>query len=406
MILGGGRSRRGALILLAVCVIYFIENFLRSAPSALSPVLVEELKLSGAMAGLLMSSYSFLYALMQVPSGVLSVGLGSRRTILGFMAFSVVGVFLFYLGRSWEVLIAAQLLIGLGFSVFYINAVNIVSRWFSAERRASAVGVLSATSGLGNFSAYLGFPLFIAIAGEWRMLYLCSGLLLLASYFMSFIILKDSPSSAREVEVARRPVAEVLMDVVRNRRIYALLAGYVLASFSWVFLSWLPKLLVDTRGLSYLEAGLISSVVNFAGIPGCMLIGLISDRLRRRKLPLAILSASYTVLLGLFLILPVQTPLVPLGVVATAIGFSVSLWALPFSMVSEMLSPERAGMGLGLMNGVGMLSLTLLSPVYGFLVDLSGSYLVSNAMIMLGGVGMTLVFALFAHETYGGVERT
>jgi cyanate permease len=196
------------------------------------------------------------------------------------------------------------------------------------------------------------------------------------------------------------------MDVVRNRRIYALLAGYVLASFSWVFLSWLPKLLVDTRGLSYLEAGLISSVVNFAGIPGCMLIGLISDRLRRRKLPLAILSASYTVLLGLFLILPVQTPLVPLGVVATAIGFSVSLWALPFSMVSEMLSPERAGMGLGLMNGVGMLSLTLLSPVYGFLVDLSGSYLVSNAMIMLGGVGMTLVFALFAHETYGGVERT
>lgn len=133
-------GKYGLLILSTVCVTYFIENFLRSAPSALLPVLIDEFGLTHGVAGLLVSSFSLLYAFMQVPSGILSIALGPRRTIISFTVFSVAGVFAFYLGSRFEVLLLAQMLIGLGFSVFYINAINIVTRWFPREKRASAIG--------------------------------------------------------------------------------------------------------------------------------------------------------------------------------------------------------------------------------------------------------------------------
>ena len=94
-----GRGHYSLLILVAVFLTYFIENFLRSAPSALSPILIEELGLTYGAAGILISSCLFLYAFMQLPSGILSDALGPRRTIVGFTAFTILGALLFFLAR-------------------------------------------------------------------------------------------------------------------------------------------------------------------------------------------------------------------------------------------------------------------------------------------------------------------
>jgi predicted MFS family arabinose efflux permease len=93
-------GRWGLLILAAVSLTYFTENFLRSAPSALTPVLMDELGLTYAMAGLLISSYFFLYAVMQLPAGILSDRFGPTRTIIGFTVFTVLGALLFYISSS------------------------------------------------------------------------------------------------------------------------------------------------------------------------------------------------------------------------------------------------------------------------------------------------------------------
>ena len=397
-------SRYELVILASICVNYFMENFLRAAPSALTPVLIEEFGLTHGVAGLLISSYSLLYAVMQIPGGILSDTLGPRRTIIGFTLFSVVGGFLFYLGSWVEMLVVAQMLIGLGFSVLYINAVKLISNWFPPRRQATAIGILSAALGIGSFTAYIGFPLSSSLAGGWRTLYFYCCVLLVVNLVANFFILRDSPSSTAELKSGS--IGLTLIDVLRDWRLYPLLIGYILAGFSWVFASWLPQFLMDARGFSYIEAGLVSSAGTLAGIPGCILIGVISDRLRRRKLPLVAFSAAYTCLLALFLSLPRQAPLTVFLMVTAARGFTVSLWVLLFSMVPETLPPDKAGIGLGVLNSVGTLGFTLLAPIYGALVDTSGGYLPSNTVILVGGVLMTAVFALFTRETYRGVEET
>lgn len=226
-------------------------------------------------------------------------------------------------------------------------------------------------------------------------------MLLVVNFVMNFVILRDSPERKKQERTGDdASIGGSLIQVLRNRAVYPFVVGYVLACFSWVFISWTPKFLMDTRGLTYLGVGLVSSAATLAGIPGCIIIGLVSDRLRRRRLPLVAFSAAYTGVLSLFLTVPGWLPEIGFILIAIALGFSTSLWVLLFSMVPEVLPPRLAGIGLGLMNGLGTLGFSIVAPVYGALVDSTGGYVLSNSMILLGAAVMTIVIIVFTRETY------
>ena len=401
-----GEKRKYAWVILAVVILaYFTENFLRSAPSALSPILIEELGLSYGMAGVLFSSYFFLYALMQVPSGILSGVLGPRRTIVTFTLITVVGTLLFYVSHDFWTLILAQLLIGFGSSVFYINAVRLTSEWFPPEKRASALGFLRAATGLGNFASYIGFPLAITLIGGWRPLYLYSGILMTVAFAANVLFLKENPEAENnDREKSGAPLMALVKAAFMDRRVYPFIAGFVLMSFTWVLMTWLPQFLIDTRGLSYMDVGIVSSAGNIMGIPGCILIALISDRLRKRKLPLVAFSALSALFVALLLLSGPGTPIVVYAVLVGGIGFCQSIWVLFFPMIGETLPHETSGIAQGLVNGIGTLGFSFMSPIYGALVDATGGYGPSNTIVLAVSVLTTLMFVFFTTETYGGAN--
>jgi predicted MFS family arabinose efflux permease len=401
----GERGRYAVVILAVLILTYFTENFLRSAPSALSPILIEELGLSYGMMGILFSSYFFLYALMQVPSGILSGVLGPRRTIVTFTLITVVGTLLFYVARDFRLLILAQLIIGFGSSVFYINAVRLTSEWFPPEKRVSAIGLLSASSGLGNFAAYMGFPLAITFIGGWRPLFLYCGVLMVASFVAIVIFLKENPDAENNNRGnGGAPLMSLVKAAFMDRRIYPFIAGFVFMSFTWVLLTWLPQFLIDTRGLTYMDVGIISSAGTIMGIPGCILIALISDRLKKRKLPLVAFSALSALFVALLLVVGPGTPVIVYAVLVGGIGFCQSIWVLFFPMIGETLPHETSGIAQGLVNGIGTLGFSIMSPIYGALVDATGGYGPSNTIVIAVSMLTTLMFVFFTTETYGGTN--
>jgi nitrate/nitrite transporter NarK len=107
------------------------------------------------------------------------------------------------------------------------------------------------------------------------------------------------------------------------------------------------------------------------------------------------------VLLFIFLGLPGGLPLAVYLAVSFGLTFMVSFWVLFFSMVPETLPPDRVGIGLGLVNGLGTIGFSVVAPVYGVLVDATGGYGASSMVLLGGAVAMTLIFALFLKECYG-----
>lgn len=320
------KSRYYALILLpTISITYFVENFLRSAAGALTPLLIEELNISHGSMGLLISAYFFIYCVMQVPSGILSDRLGARKTILFFTVLTIVGIFLFWWSKSYEFLFVAQFLIGIGSSTFYINAVKLVSAWFPANRKATAIGILSASSGLGNFISYMGFPIAVERMGGWRTLYLWMSALLVINWVMNIFLLKDKGDiQVYASRPDRSPILKSIVDTLKDRRLYPFFAGYMLSTIAWVFMSWMPQFLIDVRGLTYLQVGQIASLGTIAGILGCILVSAISDRLNKRKAPLLGFSILASALLIVFLNLPSSTPVYMFSALNFMMGFAYS----------------------------------------------------------------------------------
>ncbi|OGD45257.1 hypothetical protein A3K69_04555 [Candidatus Bathyarchaeota archaeon RBG_16_57_9] len=386
-------------ILAALSVTYFAENFIRSAATALAPILIRDLGLSYGAMGLLSTALLLFYSLMQVPSGALSGSLGPRRTILGFTALTLAGVAVFYIGSSYLQLFAAQLLIGLGCSVFYLNAVILVSAWLPQARRATGIGVLSAVFNLGNFAAYLGFPLAVERTGGWRWLVLAVGGLLALGWALNYIVLRDDSGGAgRPAPMGFRAGFRRLLS---DPRVYPFAVGYTLRNAVFVFANWLPQYLMDAKGLTYLEAGQVASMGTLAGIPGCILVAALSDRLHSRKRPLLLFSVLTLVLLTAVVLTPPGTPIAVLYTLIFLFSASNSYWVLYFSMVPETLPRETASLGLGLVNMGGTVSIGLVTPIYGALVDATGGYGASNALLIGAAAAVPLIYHRFMGESYG-----
>jgi len=77
---------------------------------------------------------------------------------------------------------------------------------------------------------------------------------------------------------------------------------------------------------------------------------------------------------------------------------------LPIARVPKVLPPELSGIGMGTINAVCTLGISVLSPVYGGLVDITGGYMASNLLMLLGAL-LVPVLMLRVKDLYGGLEK-
>jgi len=392
-------------ILAAICLTYFVESFLRSAASALAPLLIVELGISRGAMGLLITGYFLIYGVMQLPAGVLADVLGPRRSILWFTALTCVGSLLFWLSYRYELLLAAQVIIGVGTSVFYINAVTLVTRWFPPEKKATAIGVLSASMGIGSFASYMGFPLSTTLWGSWRELYLGMLVVLLANWAINIFILRDSPQPIALAKRERRNIIGSFRETLADKRFQPMLFTYILLAFNYVLISWGSQFFIEAKKLVYVEAGLVTSLGTVAGFLGCLVMGVISDRLSKRRLPLVVFFGLYLVSLIALVFVPAGLSVAVYAGLWALMGVGTSVWVLFFSMVGEVLPARKANIGLGLLNGFSIIFSSSMTPLYGSIVDQTGSFFIPN-LISIGFAALTFTILLLGtRETYGNIIK-
>jgi len=388
-------------IFFTIFITYFVENFLRTTASALTPVLIQELGITRGAMGFLITGYFLIYGIMQFPAGALTDILGPRKSIIWFTAFTIFGGALFWVSYKYELLFAAQFIMGVGTSVFYVNAITLVTRWFPSNRKATAVGILSACSGLGAFTSYLGFPLSIVIWGNWRILYLGMLGVLSINWLMNYVFIKDSPLEVTPKSKPRGNIIVAYIQTLKDKRLYPLFFGYIMMGLNFVLFQWANQYLIEAKQLTYVQAGLVTSLGTVAGFIGCIALGVLSDKLKRRRLPVIAFIGVYTVLLGCLVVLPGGLPVFVYAGIWGSMSLCGSTWVLFPSMVGEVVSSGKASMGFGTMNGLMMIISSLSTPIYGSLVDATGSFFVPT-MISLGvSVFDFIILFLFLRETYG-----
>lgn len=400
------KQRRVALTIFGtICVTYFVENFLRTTASALTPVLIQELGITRGAMGLLITGYFLVYGVMQFPAGALTDILGPRRSIIWFTALTILGCALFWVSYRYELLFVAQFIMGVGTSVFYLNALILVTRWVTPNRKATAVGILSATTGIGAFTSYLGFPLSIEILGSWRPLYLGMLIILAINWLMNYTFIKDSPLDSPPKTKPRGSIIEAYKQTLGDRRIYPLFFGYIMVGLNFILFQWANQYLMEAKQLTYVQSGMVTSLGTVAGFLGCIALGALSDRIKQRRLPVIVFLGVYTALLVCMIMLPGGLPVVIYALVWGSMCLSNSTWVLFPSMVGEVVPQQKANMGFGVMNGLMMIISSISTPIYGSLVDVTGSFLIPTIISLGFSVFSFIVLSIFLRESYGNVVK-
>jgi nitrate/nitrite transporter NarK len=356
-----------------------------------------EFGLSYSEAGLVMSIGLLPYALMQVPSGLLSDRWGPRRILLLFLAIAIVGNVAFMVAGGYPAILTSQIIIGFGSSVVFICAVKIIEAWLPSESLGRNLGVLSAASSLGSFIAYSGLPLLHSTFKSWRPAYMGLTLAMVGALALIALLVRDKPKAE---EKKNRRSLEVLRSVASNRVLLPLFVGYFISGFNWCFWSWMPKFLVDTKGFSYVDAGFVASISTATSIVGCVIVGAVSDRLRKRKLPLAVFAAMDSFMLALIILLPSSTTVPAFFVSCAILGITSTMWVLPYAMVAETLPRSLSGVGLGLLNFLGYVGSIVMTPIFGSLIDRTGSYALSNQLVVAISIIVFFVYSAFVKDTY------
>jgi sugar phosphate permease len=290
------RLARAQWIALTLLVLAGFVNFLdRSTLAIANQTISQELSFSPIEMGLLLSVFSWAYAVMQLPVGGLLDRLGARLTLgIGICLWSVAQATLGLLS-SLQAMILARIGLGIGEAPQFPAGAKVVSEWFSMKERGLPSGIFNLSSSLGPAIAQPILTALLLVLG-WRHMFLSMGLLGIVVAVLWYLtyrnrnevsLTKDEQDYLNEG--IKREDREGQLSFAEWRGLFrlpitwGLVFGYIgiIYMFS-LYLAWLPAYLERTHHLSLTHAGWIASVPFLAGAIGVIFGGVLVDRLIRQ----------------------------------------------------------------------------------------------------------------------------
>lgn len=379
---------------LALLVLTGVLNYLdRSALSVTNGAIRAEMGLSLGQMGLLLSAFSWSYALAQLPVGGVIDRYRPRAVLTAGVVVWSVAQALCGLVHNFTQFIWARILLGVGESPQYPTAARVVSDWFPVNKRGLPTGVFNAASPLGTALAPPLLSLML-VASNWRAVFVILGvaglgvaLVWWAAYRNpSQVTLSEDDRAVIAGASADKPAATTGFAAWRGLFRHATTWGMILGFFgsvylNWLYLTWLPNYLQMERGMDTIHSGFAAFVPFFCGFIGCLVSGYLSDVLvritgsavnGRKYLAVAAMlgMAAFTVPAAL-----VQSNAVALGCISVVIFLanvaSVASWALV-----SAVAPQGQVASLGaLQNFGGFIGGALAPIVTGYIVQATGSFI-------------------------------
>ncbi|HVV23763.1 MAG TPA: MFS transporter, partial [Pseudonocardiaceae bacterium] len=368
-----------------------------------------DLHLSHTQLGLALSAFSIPYAFFQIFGGILSDRFGPRKVLTVVGLLWAVATVCTGLSIGLITLFAARLGLGFGEGASFPTATNAMAKWLPQDRKAFGQGITHAFARVGNAIAPVVVAALIT-AVNWRFSFLLLGALSLVWGVVWLRYYRDRP--ADHPKITEQELGELTTNQRKDARppipwrslitriLPVTFVDFCYGWMLWVYLTWIPSFFHDSYGLNLDKFALFSALVLVAGVFGDMAGGMVSDALLRRtgSLKIARRAVLVTGLLGSFAFI-VPTLLVHQLVVTTiclAMAFFLLeltnpvLWSMPMDM-----APNHAGTAGGLMNtGFGVAG--IVSPlVFGYLIDVTGQWVVSFGvsalLLLIGGLASMLV---------------
>ena len=373
-----------------------------------------ELGLSEFQFGLLVATPILTGSVTRLFLGVWTEKYGGRLVFTAQMLLTAAATWLLTFASTYTMYLIAALGIGLAGGSFIIG-VAYVSRWYGAGRQGTALGIF----GAGNVGAAVTkfVAPFIMVAYGWQGVADVWAAALAVMAIAFFVFAKDDPALvARRKSGARAPGMAEQFAPLANLQVWRFSLYYFFVFGAFVALAlWMPHYLVEVYGLDIRVAGTAAASFSLAASLFRAYGGHLSDRVGARTV--MYWSFGFSLVLLLMLSYPAtdyviqgkngpiafstQLDVWPFVIILFALGFFMSLGKAAVFKHIPVYYPENVGSVGGLVGMIGGLGGFILPIAFGALLDLTGIYTSSFALLF----GIVAVSLIWMHMSVRAMER-
>ena len=392
-------------ILALISISHIVGGTAQYGINTLAPFYKDELGLSHAQVGLFFSAFYLAMAGSSFGAGWLADRLGVRRTTLrGHLSLGVCTAAA-ALAPSFLWALGCFFLAGLGYSFLNPASTKGVMAWFDREERATAMGIKQTGVPAGGVLTAMLAPQLVLMVG-WRGALATLGVINFLFGFLFSFFWRDPPDEramalAQSAPVSERPGALNIWSIVP---ISCGTAVYLVGQLSLI--TYVPLYLKDTMGFSAYRASQALALTQAGAMIGRVGWGIASDRLfgGRRKIVLILIGLLSAVLIAFLSFMTQRSSLYLLLMILFLAGIClVGYQGVSYALIGELAGKAKTGTALGMMITINAAAATLGTPLFGYIVDRTGSYVIAwQALTGMLGLGVVGLATLLREPRRGG----
>jgi MFS transporter, ACS family, D-galactonate transporter len=362
--------------------------------------------------GYLLSAYSWSYAAMQVPSGVLLDRFGIR--LVGCISTLIWSLACFGSALSTGVasFFASRLLLGVGEGPTFPGCSKAIGYWFPSRERSLATAMFDGAAKLGPA---IGVPLIglLLVHFGWRWSFAATGIISFVFFLFFFWVYRnpgDDPGlTAAEREfirvgganpegMTRKSGGASIGYLLGQRKVAGLVLGY--ASYNYTFyllLTWLPSYLSTALGVDLVHSVFYASVPWLFGtltefaVGGWLVNALIHRGWDASHVRQAVLVAGTAFGLGIFGAASAHSPASAVFWISISLGGLSAASPVGWSIPSLIAPTGSVGTLGGIMNFCNQLSAIVAPIITGYIAakthSFAWAFAAAAAYLLLGIAG-------------------
>jgi len=336
-----------------------------------------------ARIGLLVTSLIFAHAAVQIPSGLVTDVIGPKKSLLGSLSLILIANLLCAFNNDFNFVLSMRILSGIGTGLAFLAGMKYAALFTSEQSRGLVQGFFGGSFSIGCILPFLLMPIMIEI--DWRLIYLTTAAFFVIPIFCLVVWGSEVHSQSR-MQLAH------LKPIFKNKAIW------MLGVFHGLFFGGVVTM--STWFSAFITSVSNSDSLSMAGAWGAMMM-LISGIARfmggglvKRFTPFTILIYSFSFLIVSYLMLCwTHHFFLLLFFFGLAIYMGSITFGLIFFLSSVASKMEFAASGFGIVNFVANIGSFLLPILFGYLIDISGSFtfsFISMGAFSVCGVAMVI----------------
>ena len=405
------------VVMLSLIAINYVD---RASLSVAMPYISQEFHIGPAMEGLILSSFFWTYAVMQIPGGMLADRFKPRIVIA--MATVFWGFFqaIAALCTNAPSLLLTRLGLGASEAPIYPAGGKLNAIWMTQTERGRGATLLDGGAPLGAALGAVLIAGLIALLGSWRLAFAVAGVGTVLAGFLAWYYIRNTPrehpgvndleadyiEASHASDLASEPAGASgrSRDFFKYRSVWCMFFGWM--CFNSVFyglLTWMPNYLHMVHGFDIKQMGGSSFIIFFSGFIGELIGGWIADKWKaaggRPNVVMRTLFGIAAVIatVSIFSVAYVTNAVAVVALLSTTLFFlrwCGLYWCIPSSLGTR----NKIGFLGGFMNLGGNIGGIAVPIIVGAIVQLTHSYFLALMFFAAAGIGLLVCSSAIDYE--------